>query len=166
MKLALEDRLGMSIDAEANVMTFMAEYAGYLVNRLVVGKDGKTAYQRWKGKEFKREVAEFGETVMYLKAGSQGVPGAVRVYKELSGCARSFQGVSGAIRACQELLGRSRTYQGVPGAVRACQELSGRARNYQGVPGAVRKCQELSGRAKFIFCMSEIAVVFQSLKPS
>ena len=43
MKLALEARIGREIDAEANVVTFMAEYAGYLVNRLEVGKDGKSA---------------------------------------------------------------------------------------------------------------------------
>ena len=65
MKLALEDRLGMSIDAEANVMTFLAEYAGYLVNRLVVGKDGKTSYERAKGKAATVMGLEFGEKVLW-----------------------------------------------------------------------------------------------------
>ena len=39
MKLAWEGRLGQKVDAEANVVAFMAEYAGYLVNRLEVGKE-------------------------------------------------------------------------------------------------------------------------------
>ena len=38
MKLALEDRIGVAVDAEANVVTFMAQYAGYLVNRLQAGE--------------------------------------------------------------------------------------------------------------------------------
>ena len=44
MKLALEERVGRDVDADANVVAFMADYAGYLVNRLEVGKDGKTQY--------------------------------------------------------------------------------------------------------------------------
>ena len=49
MKLALEGRLKKKVEADKNVVMFMAEYAGYLVNRLEVGKDGKTAYERVKG---------------------------------------------------------------------------------------------------------------------
>ena len=33
MKLALEARLGLKVDAEANVVSFMAEHAAYLINR-------------------------------------------------------------------------------------------------------------------------------------
>ena len=42
------------------------------INPFHVGVDDRTAYQRWKGKPFKREIAEFGESVLYLKAGSAG----------------------------------------------------------------------------------------------
>ena len=51
LKLALEGRIGQKIDAESRVVAFMAEYAAYLVNRLSVGKDGKTPYERNKGKK-------------------------------------------------------------------------------------------------------------------
>ena len=44
MKLALEGRLKRKVDTERRIVTFMAEYDGYLLNRLEVGKDGKTAY--------------------------------------------------------------------------------------------------------------------------
>ena len=37
MKLALEGRLKRKVEADKNVVMFMAEYAGYLVNRLEVG---------------------------------------------------------------------------------------------------------------------------------
>ena len=50
----------------------LVSHAASTINRHHVGQDDKTAYKRWKGKEFRREVAEFGESVMYLKAGTQG----------------------------------------------------------------------------------------------
>ena len=37
-----------------------------------VNQDGLTAYRKWKGKGFRREVADFGETVLYLKPGTKG----------------------------------------------------------------------------------------------
>ena len=67
LKLALENRLGRPIDAEACAVTFMADYAAYLINRLLVGKDGKTAYERNKGKSGTVMGIEFGEKVLHLK---------------------------------------------------------------------------------------------------
>ena len=43
----------------------MPEYAAYLMNRLHVGKDGKTAYERTKGKKATVLGLEFGEKVLY-----------------------------------------------------------------------------------------------------
>ncbi len=48
--LAFERRLGHKIDAKEAVVTFMPEYGAYLLNRREVGKDGKTSYERSKGK--------------------------------------------------------------------------------------------------------------------
>ena len=42
------------------------------INRFHIGPDGKTSYRRWKGKDFRGEITEFGESVLYLKAGSKG----------------------------------------------------------------------------------------------
>ena len=39
MKIALEARLGIQVDAGANIATFMAEYASFLLNRLEIKKD-------------------------------------------------------------------------------------------------------------------------------
>ena len=44
MKSALEARWGVDIPPLHPVVTWMVEYASYLLNRLEVGKDGKTAY--------------------------------------------------------------------------------------------------------------------------
>ena len=47
-------------------------YAAMLINICHVGEDGKTAYERRRGKKFKRELPEFGESVWYLKPGTAG----------------------------------------------------------------------------------------------
>ena len=65
MKSALEDRIGVKVEAEAKIATFMAEYVGYLLNRLEVGEDGKTAYERIRGKTAKLLGIEFGEKLMW-----------------------------------------------------------------------------------------------------
>jgi hypothetical protein len=65
MKSALEGRIGRRISAERRIVIFMADYAGYLVNRLEVGKDGKTAYERCKGKKAKVLGVEFGEKLLW-----------------------------------------------------------------------------------------------------
>ena len=43
----------------------MAEYAAYLINRLEVGKDGKTAYERCSGKQSTVMAIEFGEKLLW-----------------------------------------------------------------------------------------------------
>ena len=53
-------------------MPWLVRHAGWIRNRFVVKSDGRTAYERWKGKKFNKELVEFGERVMYLKPGTQG----------------------------------------------------------------------------------------------
>ena len=67
MKLALENRIKVKVSAQSNVVAFMAGYAAYLLNRLEVGKDGKTAVERNRGKAATVMGVEFGEKVMYKK---------------------------------------------------------------------------------------------------
>ena len=72
MKDNLEARIGERLSETSVIVPWMVIHAARTLNRYHVGTDGKTAYRRWKGKDFKREVAEIGEQVMYLKAGTQG----------------------------------------------------------------------------------------------
>ena len=51
LKVACEERWGVTLGPEEKTVAFIAEYAAYLLNRLEVGKDGKTAYERCKGKK-------------------------------------------------------------------------------------------------------------------
>ena len=63
--LAFEGRIGREVNAKEPIVTFMPEYASYLLNRQAVGKDGKTAYERCKGKSTKVLGIEFGEKLLY-----------------------------------------------------------------------------------------------------
>ena len=49
--LSLERNWGFQIDAREPILTYLPEYAAYLLNRLEIGKDGETAYERCKGKK-------------------------------------------------------------------------------------------------------------------
>ena len=72
MKDNLESRIGVRISGESTIVPWLVMHSARTLNRFSVGSDGKTAYRRWKGKDFRREIAEFGEVVMYLKPGTRG----------------------------------------------------------------------------------------------
>lgn len=65
--LALEEKVGRQIDPLGAIVSFIPEYAAYLLNRLEVGKDGKTAYERCKGKRATVVGLEFGEKLLWRK---------------------------------------------------------------------------------------------------
>ena len=67
IKHALESRLQTRVPEASNAIPWLIMHAARTINRYRVGKDGRTAYRRIKGKEFRRPIAEFGETVLYLK---------------------------------------------------------------------------------------------------
>ena len=67
LKLALENRLGVKITATHPIMAWLATHAGDLLNKFVVGSDGKTSYELIKGKKFNKALVEFGEKVMYRR---------------------------------------------------------------------------------------------------
>ena len=49
----IEGRWGVKIDATHSIWQWIAEHAGFLLTRFEVGRDGKTAYERLKGKSAK-----------------------------------------------------------------------------------------------------------------
>ena len=67
MKDALESRWKTEIPDNHPVLTWMVEHASYLGNRFLVGRDGKTAYERLKIKPAKMMGIEFGEGVHFKK---------------------------------------------------------------------------------------------------
>jgi len=66
-KLALNRRLDGNIPTHHPVMAWLVEHAGEMLSKYMVGKDGKTGYERLFGKTVKEEIIEFGEQVWYRR---------------------------------------------------------------------------------------------------
>ena len=65
LKSQLDDRYLTRIMVEHPIVAWMCEHAAYLLNRLEVGRDGKTAYERSKGKRATALGLEFGEKILF-----------------------------------------------------------------------------------------------------
>ena len=68
MRSAAEGRLGVRWEHDHWVWAWIAEYASFLLNRFEVGHDGKTAYERCRGKSVKVEGLEFLESVWWKRS--------------------------------------------------------------------------------------------------
>ena len=67
LKSALEARWGTTVPTQHPILPWLVEYATHLLNRFEVGRDGKTAYERCKGKPAKAHGLEFGEGVLWKR---------------------------------------------------------------------------------------------------
>ena len=65
MKSQLDDRYVVRIAVEHPILTWLCEHTAYLLNRVEVVHDGKTAYERMKGKRATVLGVEFGQTIMW-----------------------------------------------------------------------------------------------------
>ena len=68
-KLALEERLGEKLPITHRAFPWLIEHAVDVLNKLQVGKDGRTAFERLKGKKFRGLLLPFGTTVMARVSG-------------------------------------------------------------------------------------------------
>ena len=73
IKLNLEANYNTKIKEDHPAIPWLVAHAGSIITRYKIGEDGKTAYQRWKGRRYARAIAEFGECVIYCKLGSKGI---------------------------------------------------------------------------------------------
>ncbi len=63
VKIALDRRLGRVLDPKCAALKWMVPHACDLINRYLVGADGRTAFYRLNHKNFHHDVVEFGERV-------------------------------------------------------------------------------------------------------
>lgn len=68
-KLALEGRIGENISVQHSVFPWLIEFVAVVINKHLVGKDGRTAYERMKHKLNKGETLPFGCQVMLRVSG-------------------------------------------------------------------------------------------------
>ena len=67
MKSALQDRLAVIIGIHHPILTWLVEYASFLINRCDIGRDGQTAYERCKKKSVTVRGFEFGESILWKR---------------------------------------------------------------------------------------------------
>ena len=72
LKLMLEEKYKVTIGDNHMVLPWLVKYAGVLINICRVGSDGKTAYERRKGRKWKRALPVFGECIWWLRPESAG----------------------------------------------------------------------------------------------
>ena len=65
VKLCLEARVQKKIPDDHPLMTWMVEHAAWLSTVCKRGEDGKTAFQRVRGRAFNKRSVEFGEKVLF-----------------------------------------------------------------------------------------------------
>ena len=59
--------MGVKLDAEHIIWPWLVEAVGWTMTRMEVGKDGKTAYERCRGKEARIPGVDFGEGVLWKR---------------------------------------------------------------------------------------------------
>ena len=64
---AFETRVGAQIPSNHNILAWLVEFAGTVVNRYEVGRDGKTPFERLRGKQSRLIGLEFGEKVNFRR---------------------------------------------------------------------------------------------------
>ena len=96
LKDALEFKWKVSIPDDHPVLTWMVGYSSLLLNRFEVGADGKTNYERLKGKSAKTNGLEFGEGLLFkMKAKREGIGKLASVWQD--GVYLGIRAVSGEI---------------------------------------------------------------------
>ena len=65
MRLALEDKIQMQLPATHALQTWLVEYVSAILRRVKVGLDGRTPYERLRGRRSHRALPVFGESIYY-----------------------------------------------------------------------------------------------------
>ena len=62
--LSLENKLCGKIPVDHPVVSWLIQHVSDLINKFLVGHDGRTAYERLRGKPYRGEIVEFGSKVL------------------------------------------------------------------------------------------------------
>lgn len=66
LKDAMEARMGRAVEHTHPVLTWLPAHAAFIITRFAVSKDGKTAFERSRGKPYRRELLPFGERALFM----------------------------------------------------------------------------------------------------
>ena len=76
-KRDLEIRMGADLDIDSAMFDWLVRHAADLLNKRHVGKDGRTAYERMRGRPYRGELLAFGTPILHRISGK--VQGGVLV---------------------------------------------------------------------------------------
>ena len=68
----MESKIKGEIPEDHPIIAWLVKHAAANLNRFHIGADGMTAHRRLRGRNFKKEMVDFGETVWYLIPKSKG----------------------------------------------------------------------------------------------
>ena len=117
-KLALESRLGQGLPIEHPVVAWLIEHAADILNKTQVGRDGRTPYERLKGRKYAGVFLEFGAQVMLKVSGK--LQGGLMQERWVDGTWLGMRWSSQehlVARACDGVVVRTRAVREVPRAV-------------------------------------------------
>ena len=69
LKSSTESKIGRRIASNHPILAWLPAHAAFLISRYAVGADGKTAYERSRGKKYKRELVPFAERIHFIVPG-------------------------------------------------------------------------------------------------
>ena len=112
LKLDLETRISQKLNITHKVILWLVEHAVDLVNKLQVGQDGKTSFERLKGKRFNGDLVRFANPVMMRVAGKvQGGVMAERWFEGLYMGMRFHTNEAVVMRLLDGVMVRTRSIQ-------------------------------------------------------
>ena len=68
----MQQKSQLVIKDDHPVMAWIPQHAGFLLSRFQVAANGKTAYERLKGKASRRALVDFAEKGVFMPVGAQG----------------------------------------------------------------------------------------------
>ena len=111
-KLHLEGRISETLKITHKVIPWLIEHAVALVTRVQVGQDGKTSFERVKGKRFNGDILRFANPVMMRVAGKlQGGVMSERLFEGLYMGMRLHTKVAMGMRLFDGVMIRTRSIQ-------------------------------------------------------
>ena len=96
LESAVEGRWSVKLETRHPAIPWITEYAAVMLNRFEVGHDGKTAYERNKGKKAKVWGMEFGEAILWKRRPVGGALGKLSCLWE-DGLYLGIRGQSGEL---------------------------------------------------------------------
>ena len=73
LRLSAEPNTNVRISDDSPLVSWLPRFAAQVMNKMRIGKDGKTSEMRRTGRRWRMPMAQFGEKVWFRKIGEDGV---------------------------------------------------------------------------------------------